>query len=286
MNAPYQDRIFRVIDRIYANPGADLRLDELADMAAMSRFHWPNLSKRGVFRAVNVETLADAVRRIRMGRAATWLISTDWPLLQVARASGYPNPQSFSRTFAETPGLTPVAYRKRGILVPLATPHAPSPQGVDPMLPITIKTLPAHRLAAMAHSGAFPAIGLAFETAGAVFATRKLLPQTKGMMGVYYDDPSAIPEPELHGFAGMIVADDFDIPAPLQEVVVAAGPYAVLTYTGPYAGLPLAYDYLYRTWLPASGHQVGAQPVIELYLNSPADTAPDKLVTEVCLPLA
>ena len=281
MNAHYQDRIFRVIDHIYANPGADLRLDELADMAAMSRFHWNR-----VFRAVTGETLAGAVRRIRMGRAAYWLISTDWPMRQVARASGYPNPQSFSRTFVESHGLTPVAYRKRGHVVPLVAPHAPYPKGVDPMLPITVKTLPVHRLAAMAHTGAYPAIGLAFEKAGAVFATRKLLPQIRGMMGVYYDDPSAIPEPELRSFAGLIVADDFDVPAPLQEVVVAAGDYAVMTYTGPYAGLPLAYDYLYGTWLPASGREVGAQPVIEQYLNNPADTPPDRLVTEVCLPLA
>ena len=281
MNARYQDRIFRVIDHIYANPGADLRLDELADMAAMSRFHWHR-----VFRAVTGETLADAVRRIRMGRAAYWLISTNWPMGRVARTCGYPNLQSFARTFAETHGLTPAAFRKRGIEVPLAAPHTLYPQGVDPMLPITIKTLPARRLAAMAHTGAYPAIGLSFEKAGAVFATRKLLREIKGMMGVYYDDPSAIPDPELRSFAGMIVADDFAVPAPLQELVVAAGAYAVMTYTGPYAGLPLAYDYLYGTWLPASGREVGVQPVIEHYLNSPGDTAPDKLVTEVCLPLA
>lgn len=198
MNAPYQDRIFRVIDHIYANPGADLRLDELADMAAMSRFHWPNLCKRGVFRAVTGETLADAARRIRMRRAAYWLISTDWPL---GRACGCLNLQSFTRTFANLHGLTPAAYRNRGAWVPSA---APSPKGDHPMLLVIIRTLPARRLAAMPRKGAYPRIGQSFEKVGAVFATRNL----------------------------------------------------------------------------------GVHQAVEHYLNSPADTPPEKLLTDVCLRLA
>lgn len=278
MNAPYQDRIFRVIDHIYANPGADLSLDELADMAAMSRFHWHR-----VFRAVTGETLADAVRRIRMGRAAHWLISTDWPVGQVARSCGYPNLQSFTRAFADIHGLTPAAYRKRGTLVPVS----PSVQKGDyPMLPVTIKTLPARRLAAMPHAGAYPGIGQAFEKAGAVFATRGLGAHIQGMIGVFLDDPMDTPEPELRSFAGMIVAADFAVPAPLQVMLVPAGRHAVLTYQGPYAGLSAAYDYLYGNWLPGSGQEVGAAPVYEHYLNTPADTAPDALLTELCLPLA
>ena len=278
MNAPYQDRIFRVIDHIYAHPAADLSLDELADMAALSRFHWHR-----VFRAVTGETLADAVRRIRLGRAAHWLISTDWPMGQVARSCGYPNLQSFTRAFAESHGLTPAAYRKRGAMVPSAALPA---KGDHPMLPVTIKSLPARRLAAMPHKGAYPNIGASFEKAGAVFATRHLTDQIQGMIGVFLDDPSATVEHELRSHAGIIVADDFQIPAPLNEVRLPAGRHAVMVYKGHYAGLSAAYDYLYGTWLPGSGQDVGVDPVFEHYLNSPADTSPEDLLTEVCLPLA
>ena len=278
MNAPYQDRIFRVIDHIYANPAADLSLDELADMAAMSRFHWHR-----VFRAVTGETLAEAVRRIRMGRAAYWLISTDWPMGKVGGACGYPNLQSFTRAFADLHGLTPAAYRKRGALIPSV---APSAKGEHPMLPVTIRNLPARRIAAMPHKGAYHTIGQSFEKAGAVFATRNLGAHIQGMVGVFLDDPSATPEPELRSLAGVIVAPDIAVPAPLQDVVVAGGRHAVMTYRGPYAGLTAAYDFLYCTWLPGSGQEVGAHPVFEHYLNSPADTPPEELLTEVCLPLA
>lgn len=76
------------------------------------------------------------------------------------------------------------------------------------------------------------------------------------------------------------------MPAPLQEVLVPGGRHAVMTYRGAHAGLSAAYDYLYGTWLPGSGQEVGASPVFERYLNSPADTTLQDLLTEVCLPLA
>lgn len=58
-------RILRVLDYIHDNPTGDLSLDALADVAAMSRFHWHR-----VFRAVTGETLAQSVRRMRLNRAS------------------------------------------------------------------------------------------------------------------------------------------------------------------------------------------------------------------------
>ncbi len=275
--APYEARILRVLDHIHSHPGSDLSLDALADLAAMSRFHWHR-----VFRAVTGETPADAVRRIRMGRAAWWLIGTDWPIRKVARACGYPALPSFSRIFTEATGLTPAAYRNRGALVPLALPRN---QGSDLMLPVEIRDLPATRLAALDHLGAYPAIGLAFEKAGAILSARNLMDQAQGMIAVFYDDPATVPEPALRSRAGIIVADSFAIPDPFVDMTIAAGPYAVMTYKGPYAGLPAAYDFLYGEWLPESGAEPGDRPVFERYLNTPMDTAQDDLLTEVCLPL-
>lgn len=61
----YEARLLRVLDHIYRNPEGDLSLDALADVVAMSRFHWHR-----VYQAMTGETCAEAVRRIRMHRAA------------------------------------------------------------------------------------------------------------------------------------------------------------------------------------------------------------------------
>ena len=80
-----EKRLLRVFDHIHDNPAGDLSLDALSDVAAMSRFHWHR-----VFRAMTGETLAQAVRRIRMQRASYLLVMTDEPLAaQSQQRSGW-----------------------------------------------------------------------------------------------------------------------------------------------------------------------------------------------------
>ncbi len=129
-------------------------------------------------------------------------------------------------------------------------------------------------------------ISKAFEKLSAIAASRNLFAHARGMVGVYYDDPSATNVADLRSHAGLVV--DASLPAVdgLEDVQLPGGRTAVLRYKGHYSGLPAAYDHLYGTWLPASGFESGNSPVFEDYINSPMDTAPDDLLTDICLPLA
>jgi AraC family transcriptional regulator len=95
MQNSYEDRILRVLSYIHDNPAGDLSLDTLADVAAMSRFHWHR-----VYRAMTGETCAQAVRRVRLHRGSIWLVQSDRTIDQIATDCGYPNSASFSRAFA------------------------------------------------------------------------------------------------------------------------------------------------------------------------------------------
>ena len=97
MASDYEKRILRVLDHIHGNPAGDLSLDALADVAAMSRFHWHR-----VFHGMTGETLADAVRRIRLHRSACWLVQTDMPMADVAAQAGFGNTQSYIRAFRKS----------------------------------------------------------------------------------------------------------------------------------------------------------------------------------------
>ena len=66
---------------------------------------------------------------------------------------------------------------------------------------------------------------------------------------------------------------------------VGAGRYAVYTHRGPYDGIAEAYKRLFTLWLPGSGEEMDDRPCMELYRNSPLDTAPTQLLTDLCLPL-
>ena len=64
----YFDRIGRVSNHIHDNLDAPLDLDTLAEVAAMSRFHWHR-----VYRAMMGETAAQTVKRLRLARAASFV---------------------------------------------------------------------------------------------------------------------------------------------------------------------------------------------------------------------
>lgn len=67
---------------------------------------------------------------------------------------------------------------------------------------------------------------------------------------------------------------------------IPGGPRAVLTHRGPYDGLKRAYDQLFRLWLPQSGCALVNAPDYEIYRNNPSDTPPEKLLTDICLPVS
>jgi AraC family transcriptional regulator len=270
-------RLLRVLDHIHDNPAGDLSLDALSDVAAMSRFHWHR-----VFRAMTGETMAQAVRRIRMQRASYLLVMTDQPLAVLAASVGMDNLASFSRAFAEHFLMSPAIFRKRGELRPFV--RTPLPRR-DPMHPVTIRSEPPIRLAALPHKGAYFEISRAFQKLSAVMVSRDLFRHAGRMIAVFYDDPQSVAEPDLRSHAGFELTSDADLAAPLEDVTLPAGRQAVLTYTGPYAGLPAAYDELFGVWLPQSGEEPADTPSFEVYLNSPMDTAPEELVTELHLPL-
>lgn len=272
-----EKRLLRVFEHIHDNPAGDLSLDALSDVAAMSRFHWHR-----VFRAMTGETLAQAVRRIRMQRASYLLVMTDDPLPTIAISVGMENLASFTRCFTEAFLMSPAAFRKRGELRPFV--RTPFPRR-DPMHPVTIRTESPIRLAAVPHKGAYFEVSRAFQKLSAVMASRDLFRNAGRMIAVFYDDPQSVAEPDLRSHAGFEITGRSDLSAPLEEVTLPAGRQAVLTYTGPYAGLPAAYDELFGIWLPQSGEEPADTPSFEVYLNSPMDTAPEALVTELHLPL-
>jgi AraC family transcriptional regulator len=276
MAASYEDRILRVLDYIHDNPAGDLSLDALAEVAAMSRFHWHR-----VYRALTGETCAQSVRRMRLHLGATRLVKTDAAAAEIAAAVGYPNTASFARAFSGAYGMSPAAFRKAGRLMP---PFPRLKTGDYPMHPIEVRTEPVRRLAVIAHQGPYEEIGRSFEAFGAICQSRSLWPQVGPMLAIYLDSPETVPPAELRSYAGGQFHGG-GIPQGLEEQTLPGGRTAVLTYKGPYSGIGPAYDTLFGNWLPGSGEEPADSPCFEIYLNNPREVPPEELLTEICLPL-
>ncbi|MCF2904759.1 AraC family transcriptional regulator [Octadecabacter sp. CECT 8868] len=273
---PHTDRILRVVEYIHAHASEDLSLDQLADVAALSRFHWHR-----VFTAIMGVSPAAMIRSVRMHKATMLLVRSSQPVSGIAKQVGYPNERSFVRAFKEVYDVTPAAFRKRGVTAPMKT----NPNGETLMFDVSNRTIDPMTLAALSHRGPYSEGSVAYQKVATIMTTGGHWPNTRGMAGVYYDDPNEVAPENLRSHAGVIWAGG-EVPEGLEAVDLAGGDYAVLTFKGPYAGLGQAYDYLFGDWLTESQARLRDSPSFEVYLNDPTTTAPDDLLTEIFMPLA
>lgn len=272
----YETRVNRVTAFIYEHLDEALDLDRLADVAAMSRWHWHR-----VYSAMRGETVAVAVRRLRLQRAAALLVNSEDSVEDVARRAGYDNLQSFTRIFSEAYGMPPGRYRKEGS----HTAFNPAQNGAPtPHYDVQVRHVPAMRLIVRPHTGSYMNIGMAFGELFGRLGMQGLLTGNTRMIGVYLDDPSAVDEEKLRSLAGAVI--EGRTPLDMETYDVEARDYAVLRYKGPYSDMRPAYNWMFGTWLPQSGREAADVPVLEEYLNNPRDTPPAELLTDLYLPLA
>jgi AraC family transcriptional regulator len=112
-----------------------------------------------------------------------------------------------------------------------------------------------------------------------------MLSERTQMQAVFYDDPDLVATEDLRAAACSPCAEDMVLPDGTEELRRPAGTYAVLEYTGPYADMKDAYRWIYGVWLPQSGHEIAERPCFESYLNSPVDTKPEDLRSNIYLPI-
>jgi AraC family transcriptional regulator len=273
----YADRLTRVSSYIHDHLDEELSLDVLAGIACLSPYHWHR-----IYHAHFGETVAATVRRLRLQRAAAELAHTDKPIPKVAERAGYDSQASFTRAFSAAFGLPPATYREVGSHSVF---KAPTPEGVHAMYDVGITNVSLKNLIAVAHRGSYMSIGKSFDLLFMTLAQRNLIRPDMQMVGVYLDDPTIVPEAELRSQAAVAVNELMTVDAPLFTTQIQGGDYAVLKYKGPYGDMRAAYDWLYGQWLPSSGRDAADAPVFEAYLNSPRDTPPTELRTDIYLPL-
>ena len=276
--ALYERRLRRVTAYIHDHLDEDLDMDRLAEIACLSPYHWHR-----IYRGVMGETPAATVRRLRLQRAALALTTGARAVADIAAECGFPNVQSFSRTFRAAYGKPPLEYRRDGNHAALRTAIE---EGDTAMYDVTIREQKPQDVIGLDHRGSYMTIGKSFDTLTGLMASRGLFGPENRIIAVYYDDPDSVAEEDLRSTACFTtVRADIAVEPPLRRFTVAGGRYAVLLHRGPYSDLHLAYAWLYRQWLPQSNLAVRNEPPLEIYLNTPQDTAPTDLLTEICIPV-
>lgn len=106
-------------------------------------------------------------------------------------------------------------------------------------------------------------------------------------LGIYYNAPGEVPDEELawellSPISGEVAPGDPDEQG-IGVKKLEATRVASITHKGPYEGLSKVYEGL-TAWIKDNGFET-AGPPHEVYLNNPAETAPEELLTEVNFPV-
>ncbi len=114
------------------------------------------------------------------------------------------------------------------------------------------------------------------------FFGQGLMPVGPGL-SVYHNSPMEVKEEDLSWEFGFTVGQDVDVKEPLKRVEVKGMKAAVYLLTGPYDGLPGAWEKVIK-WVGEQGYEA-VYPVYDRYLNNPMQVKPEELKTEIIVPI-
>ena len=274
----YIQRINKVVAYINDHLDESLDLKTLAEVAALSEFHFHR-----VFKALKGESIGAHISRLRIEAAARLLRYSALSIEDIAFNIGYEAPAALSKAFKNQYGITPTQYRtnkdiyimKKEIINPDLALKAPK-----------IMELESKNLIYVALTGEYGTLdyGKSYEQLWAVVKSQKLF--TKGIESicVSYDDPKITEASLQRSEVSLSIHKHADPEGEVSCKTLAGGKYAVFFYQGSYTHLSAVYDAAMR-WVIDSEYEVREEPTFEKYLNDSRRTAEEKLKTEVYIPI-
>ena len=294
----YNRRIDAAMEYIDRHLDEELELADIARVAHFSPFHFHR-----IFRAFRGEALGSYITRARVEAAAKQLRDSELPVETIAYRVGFGVPSSLTKAFQREYRITPSEYRS-GKTIQLKNVTAmrsitdkgsfslaaPTIVEREPKTAICVSFRGDYKQ--LDYSGAFARLWAAVKTQGLYSAGIEHI-------GVFHNDPKVTAAQDLLTDVCLTV-DRPAVAEPGVEVkTIEGGKYAMFTHTGPYNEVQKVYDAIYGEWVPANctcGDDCACPPgecrcalrdaaVFERYVNDPARVAPEKLETEIYVPI-
>ncbi len=286
----YARRFEQVFDFIEQHLDSALTVEQLSEVACFSRFHFHRQFSQ--FCGVSVSRY---ITLMRLKRASYRLVqqSPD-KIIDIALDAGFENPESFSRAFKHTFGLTPSEFRKAPVWMDwhkhFQFPGMETQKRMEKMDVKIIEVEPIP-VAALEHHGDPMRVSNSVAT---FIEWRKASGlsdyTTQGTYGVPYNDPLVTPGEEFRfDICGELNPQaQGKVPANSQGVIsktLPGGRCAVVRHVGSYDRISETVYNLYRQWLPQSGEELRDFPVYFRYLQLDQELPEHAQQTDILLPL-
>lgn len=293
----YRRRVCIAMNFISENLRNDISLEQIADSAAFSMFHFHR-----IFKAVVGETVSEFTRRIRLESAANRLtFNNNESITEIALGYGFSSSQNFAKAFRLHFGITPSAYRKskngnnQSNGVNELSLHAV--YDVDSVLDNTIKRersntmkaeikeMPEYNVAYVRKIGPYgkevceQAFGELMQWAG----PRGYL-ESGTVIGVYWDNPEITAPEKCRTDACVSVPVGTELKGQVGSQTISGGSYAVCHFEIESDNFEKAWEEAFE-WVVDKGYECDDKPCYELYHGDVKEHPEGKWVFDVCIPL-
>lgn len=275
----YEKQINIIVEYINNNLDGSIELTALAELSNFSPFHFHR-----IMRAFLGEPIGAYIVRMRMETAARLLRHTRKTVQEIAFEVGYDMPSSLSKTFRQFYAISPTEYRNNKNYTIM------KPTQLNDQLAIKapkILDLDSKQTIYLKQFGEYSELD--FESAwGELWQfvkENKLFSAGIEHIGIYHDDPRVTEANKLRTDICLVIKKPAEAKGAIGVKEIAGGRYAMFLYQGSYEFLGNVYDYIHSEWLPDSGCQLRNVPCFEKYVSHPDRVAPEKLKTEIYIPI-
>lgn len=304
IQSEYTARINKTFDYIENNLEKSITLEELAQVANFSKFHFNR-----IFHSMVGETPFQFILRLRIERAAT-LIATNKKesISEIAFKCGFSDISIFSRNFKNYFKVSATEYRvKKSNYSKISQQHSNRHQSDErttqyfcPDLKtikwrtnmklnksVEVKELPKMTLAYIRHIGPYKGDGRLFER---IWNKLFTWAGPRGLIGgkdfksliIYHDDPNVTIEDKLRMSVCITVPADTKVDGEVGKMEIEAANYVIARFELSEQDFQEAWSWVYGQWFPASGYQPDDKPCFEMYPEEPKD---GKFIVDICVPI-
>lgn len=300
----YWARINKALDYIESNLEKQFTLDELAEVANFSKYHFHR-----IFVSMIGETPFQFILRVRLERAASLLVtSREESITSIAYQCGFTDTSIFSRNFKYLFKQSASKYRISKFKISnLSQEEGKETQDENRSIMyfssqnnltkkrtnmklnqhVEVKELPKMTVAYIRYIGPYKGDSKLFESLwNRLFAWAG----PRGLIGgedfksliMYHDDPNVTDEDKLRMSVCISVAPATKVDGEIGKMEIESANYLMARFVVDETQFEEAWQWVYGSWLPKNGYQPDDKPCFEMYPEEPKD---GKFTVDICVPI-
>jgi len=293
----YKNRVCKAMNFISKNIERELSLEEIANAASFSKYHFHR-----IFKDVVGETVAGFTRRLRLELAANRLISRPLDdITSIALDCGFSSSQNFAKAFRQHFAMTPSEYRlskngnfnrKNEKALSLQTIYDSDTVFMNSFqnerrnkMNAEVREMSAFKVAYVRKVGPYDkkTCESAFVELMKWAVPRNFVGPEK-VLAIYWDNPDVTPAEQCRFDACIKIPDGTVLEGKIHIQTISGGPYAICHFETSPDRIRHAWEDALK-WVCDSGLKPNDTPCYELYHNNAAEHPEGKWIYDLCIPL-